>query len=87
MIIMKELEELNRVRMAIWLCHRINHQDMGERFSRRSLLIEEMVKIFQELDIQYRLLPIDINVCAMPSMTPPGTSTTRLPPHWTAPTS
>ncbi|MBA0843963.1 hypothetical protein Goarm_001100, partial [Gossypium armourianum] len=40
MIIFKELEELNRVRIAIWLTHRMNHQDMGERFTRRALLIE-----------------------------------------------
>lgn len=71
--------------MAVWLCHRINHQDMGERYARRSLLIEEMAKIFQELDIQYRLLPIDINVRAMPSVAPVPTST-RLPPNWTATT-
>lgn len=85
MVIMKDLDELNRVRMAVWLCHRINHQDMGERYARRSLLIEEMVKNFQELDIQYRLLPIDINVRAMPSVAPVPTST-RLPPNWTATT-
>ncbi|XP_030461426.1 mechanosensitive ion channel protein 6-like [Syzygium oleosum] len=77
MIIMKDIEELNRVRIAVWLCHRINHQDMGEKFARRSLLIEEMVKIFRELDIQYRLLPLDINVRAMPAL-----SSTRVPPAW-----
>ncbi|PON40309.1 hypothetical protein TorRG33x02_340730 [Trema orientale] len=82
MIIMKEIEELNRVRMAVWLCHRMNHQDMGERYARRSLLIEEMVKIFRELDIQYRLLPIDINICAMPTV-----NSTRLPCNWTGTTS
>ncbi|KAI6701006.1 hypothetical protein NL676_015330 [Syzygium grande] len=78
MIIMKDLEELNRVRMAVWICHKINHQDMGEKWARRSLLVEEMVKIFRELDLQYRLLPLDINVRAMPFV-----SSTRLPPAWT----
>ncbi|XP_044474168.1 mechanosensitive ion channel protein 6-like [Mangifera indica] len=68
MIIFKELEELNRVRIAVWLTHRMNHQDMGEKWLRRALLVEEMFKIFKELDIQYRLYPIDINVRAMPSM-------------------
>ncbi|XP_062086890.1 mechanosensitive ion channel protein 6-like [Humulus lupulus] len=82
MIIMKDLEELNRVKMAVWLCHKMNHQDMGERYSRRSLLIEEMVKTFRELDIQYRLLPMDINICTMPTVT-----STRLPNNWTATTS
>ncbi|GMJ11393.1 mechanosensitive channel of small conductance-like 6 [Hibiscus trionum] len=78
MIIFKELEELNRVRIAIWLTHRMNHQDMGERFVRRALLVEEMVKIFNDLDIKYRLYPIDINVCSMPTV-----ASDRLPPNLT----
>lgn len=82
MIIFKELEELNRVRIAVWLTHRMNHQDMGERFTRRALLIEEMVKIFNDLDIEYRLYPININVCSVPPM-----ASDRLPPKWTGPTS
>lgn len=77
MIIFKDAEDLNRVRIAVWLTHRMNHQDMGERFSRRSLLLEEMVKIFKELDIQYRLLPVDINVRALPPV-----SSERVPPSW-----
>ncbi|MBA0549854.1 hypothetical protein Golob_020862 [Gossypium lobatum] len=82
MIIFKELEELNRVRIAIWLQHKMNHQDMGERWARRALLVEEMVKIFNDLDIKYRLYPIDINVCSMPTA-----ASDRLPPNWTIPTS
>ncbi|XP_004292641.1 PREDICTED: mechanosensitive ion channel protein 6-like [Fragaria vesca subsp. vesca] len=66
MIILKEVEELNRMRFAVWLTHRMNFQDMGEKWARRALLLEEMVRVFQELDIQYRLLPIDINVRGMP---------------------
>ncbi|KAL3730918.1 hypothetical protein ACJRO7_027869 [Eucalyptus globulus] len=75
--IMKDIEELNNVRIAVWLCHRMNHQEMGEKFTRRSLLIEEMVKMFRELDIQYRLLPLDINVRAMPTL-----SSMRVYPAW-----
>lgn len=77
MIIMKDIEELNKVRIAVWLCHRMNHQNMGEKFERRALLIKEMVKMFRELDIQYRLLPLDINVRAMPA-----SSSARVPPAW-----
>ncbi|XP_030511683.2 mechanosensitive ion channel protein 6-like [Rhodamnia argentea] len=77
MIIMKDIEELNKVRIAVWLCHKMNHQNMGEKFARRALLIEEMVKMFRELDIQYRLLPLDINVRAMPAQ-----SSARVPPGW-----
>ncbi|PKI53338.1 hypothetical protein CRG98_026275 [Punica granatum] len=82
MIIFKEVEELNRLRMAVWLLHRMNYQDIMERWTRRSILIEEMAKIFRELDIQYRLLPLDINVRTLPSA-----NSTGLPPVWTAPSS
>lgn len=82
MIILKEVEELNRMRFAVWLTHRMNFQDMGEKWARRALLLEEMVRIFQELDIQYRLLPIDINVRGMPP-----TSTSLPPSNFTTTTS
>lgn len=77
MIILKDVDNLNSVKIAVWLTHRMNHQDMGERFSRRALLLEEIVKILKELDIQYRLLPLDINVRALPSV-----SSDRVPPSW-----
>lgn len=82
MIIFKDVEELNKLRIAVWLTHRMNHQDMGEKWVRRALLVEEMVKIFKELDIQYRLLPLDINIRAMPLVTSTGP-----PPTWAAPSS
>ncbi|CAN8233868.1 unnamed protein product [Cochlearia groenlandica] len=83
MIIFKDIESLNSVRIAVWLTHRMNHQDMGEKWARRSQLIEEISKICRELDIEYRLYPIDINVRTMP--TPTGLpASDRLPPHWSA---
>lgn len=66
---------MNRMKMAVWLTHKMNYQDIGERFERRAKLAEEMVNIFKELDMQYRLLPIDINVCSMPN-------STRFPSTW-----
>ncbi|XP_028797637.1 mechanosensitive ion channel protein 6-like [Neltuma alba] len=80
-IVFRDLEQLNMIRISIWPTHRMNHQDMGERFVRRSLLIEELLRIFRELDIQYRLLPLDINVRSMP------TTSERLPPSWATITS
>ncbi|KAK7280608.1 hypothetical protein RJT34_25673 [Clitoria ternatea] len=80
-IVLRDYDQLNMVKIAIWPTHRMNFQDMGERFVRRSLLIEEMIKIFQELDINYRLLPLDINVRALP------TTSERIPPSWTSLTS
>lgn len=78
MIVLMDLVELNAMKMSVWLRHKINHQDMGERWTRRALLVQEMVEIFKELDIEYRLHPIDINICTMPTV-----HSTRLPPSWT----
>lgn len=78
MIVVKDVEDMNRLKIAVWLTHRMNHQDMGERWVRRTLLVEEMIKIFRELDIEYRMLPLDVNVRNMPALT-----STRLPSNWT----
>ncbi|XP_030525470.1 mechanosensitive ion channel protein 6-like [Rhodamnia argentea] len=79
MVVTREIEDLNRVLMSVWLTHRMNHQDMGEKFVRRALLVEEMIKIFKELDIEYRLLPLDVNIQSLPEP-----NSTRLPSNWTA---
>ncbi|XP_010417464.1 PREDICTED: mechanosensitive ion channel protein 6 [Camelina sativa] len=86
MIVFKDMESLNSVRIAVWPTHRMNHQDMGERWVRRSQLVEEIAKICRELDIEYRLYPLDINVKNMPTSTVLPVSD-RLPPTWTAPAS
>ncbi|KAI3464759.1 hypothetical protein Pfo_021422 [Paulownia fortunei] len=78
MIVMRDVEDMNRLKFSVWLSHRMNHQDMGERWARRALLVEDMVKTFRELDIEYRLLPLDVNVRNMPPI-----SSSRLPSNWT----
>ncbi|CAI9758017.1 unnamed protein product [Fraxinus pennsylvanica] len=78
LIVMRDVEDMNTLKWSVWLSHTINHQDMGERWTRRALLVEEMVKIFCELDIECRLLPHDVNVRKMPPLT-----STRLPSTWT----
>ncbi|KAL8514870.1 hypothetical protein ACS0TY_013815 [Phlomoides rotata] len=78
MIVMRDVEDLNRLKFSIWLSQRMNFQDMGERWTRRALLVEEMVKIFRELDIEYRMLPLDVNVRNMPPI-----SSSRVPSNWT----
>ncbi|KAH7851332.1 hypothetical protein Vadar_009964 [Vaccinium darrowii] len=80
-VILMNVEELNKLKMAIWMQHKINHQDMGEKWLRRAQVVEEMVKIFRELDIEYRLLPLDINIRSMPN-TP---NSTRMPTTWLPP--
>ncbi|XP_060173518.1 mechanosensitive ion channel protein 6-like [Lycium barbarum] len=78
MIVMRDVEDLNGIKWSVWLSHTMNHQDMGERWARRALLVEEMVKIFRELDIQYRMLPLDVNIRHLPQL-----SSSRAPSNWT----
>ncbi|CAF2140738.1 BnaA02g18960D [Brassica napus] len=86
MIVFKDMESLNSARIAVWPTHRMNHQDMGERWARKSQLVEEIAKICRVLDIKYRLYPLDINVKTMTSPTSLPVSD-RLPPHWSGPAS
>ncbi|KAL8543400.1 hypothetical protein ACS0TY_004074 [Phlomoides rotata] len=76
-VVLMNLEHLNTMKLSVWMRHRMNHQNMGERWKRRALLVEEMVKIFKEMDIEYRLYPLDINLKAMPPI-----NSTRMPPAW-----
>ncbi|KAL3356643.1 hypothetical protein AABB24_017347 [Solanum stoloniferum] len=76
-VVLMNLEDLNRLKLSVWIRHRVNHQDMGERWNRRAQLIEEMIKAFKEFDIEYRLYPIDINVRGMPPIT-----SNRVPSTW-----
>ncbi|KAI7997481.1 Mechanosensitive ion channel protein 5 [Camellia lanceoleosa] len=73
-VVPMNLEELNKLKISVWLRHRMNHQDMQGRWFRRALVVEEMIKIFKELDIEYLLLCLDVNICNMPPI-----SSTRCP--------
>ncbi|KAL7207020.1 hypothetical protein ACSBR2_019669 [Camellia fascicularis] len=75
-VVPMNLEELNKLKILVWLRHRMNHQDMQRRWFRRALVVEEMIKIFKELDIEYLLLSLDVNIRNMPPI-----SSTRCPNH------
>lgn len=77
LIVMRDVEDLNRIKWSVWISHTMNFQDMGERWARRALLVEEMVKTFRDLDIEYRMLPLDVNVRNMPQL-----SSSRVPSNW-----
>lgn len=78
MVVVRDVEDMNRLKISVWLTHRDNFQDMGGRWKRRALLVENMIKIFKDLDIEYRMLPLDINVRNIPPL-----SSNRLPSNWT----
>lgn len=72
------LVEVSMIKLHMWWRHKINFQDMSERYIRKGAVIDEMVRIFKEHDVEYRLYPIDINIKNMPS----PVTTSRLPPAW-----
>lgn len=78
MIVIKDVVDMNKLQFAVWPQHRMNHQNMGERWVRRACLVEEMIKIFRELDIEFRMLPVDVNLRTIPE-----SISSRLPSTWT----
>ncbi|KAK4270543.1 hypothetical protein QN277_023566 [Acacia crassicarpa] len=61
-VIVKEIENMDKMKMALCVQHTINHQNFGERNSRRSELLLELKKIFESLGIKYRLLPQEVHL-------------------------
>ncbi|KAK9102458.1 hypothetical protein Sjap_019712 [Stephania japonica] len=61
-VVVKEIENLNKIKMALYVTHTMNHQNFGEKNNRRSELAFEMKKIFEELSIKYHLLPQEVHV-------------------------
>lgn len=60
--------ELNKVQMSLWPTHKMNHQNAVERYERRGLLVEEIIRIVKEMDIDNLFRPIDINIRNMPTV-------------------
>ncbi|EHA8590595.1 Mechanosensitive ion channel protein [Cocos nucifera] len=76
-VVLRDVDDMNRLRISIWMRQRINFQDMGLRWARRELVLEELIRILREIDIEYRMLPLDVNVRDMPAVT-----STRVPSTW-----
>lgn len=70
---------MNKVVLGLWVTHRMNHQEMGERWARRTLLVEKMVEIFRQHQIEYHSLPLNVNVRSRS-----GPSCDRTPSDWMA---
>ncbi|CAK9174281.1 unnamed protein product, partial [Ilex paraguariensis] len=50
-VVVKEIENMNKIKMAVFLNHTMNFQDYGEKNKRRSELVIELKKIFEDLNI------------------------------------
>lgn len=58
----KEIENVNKMRMALYANHTINFQNSGDRGNRRSDLVLELKKCFEDLGIKYHLLPQQVHL-------------------------
>nr|XP_043625162.1 mechanosensitive ion channel protein 10-like [Erigeron canadensis] len=61
-VVVKEIENVNKIKMALFFTHTMNFQDYGEKVKRRSELVLELKKIFEELKIKCNLLPQDVHL-------------------------
>lgn len=77
MVVLRDVDDTNKLKVSIWLRHTLNFQDMGMRFVRRELVLQEMIKVLKDLGIEYRMLPLDVNVRNAPPI-----QSTRMPTTW-----
>ncbi|EXB38917.1 Mechanosensitive ion channel protein 10 [Morus notabilis] len=61
-VVIKDIEDVNKMKIGLYVTHTINFQNYGDKSSRRSELVLELKKIFEELGIKYRLLPQEVHV-------------------------
>ncbi|XP_021890723.1 mechanosensitive ion channel protein 10 [Carica papaya] len=61
-VVVMEIEDVNKLKMALYCNHTINFQDWGEKNRRRTELVIEMKKMFEELGIKYYLLPQQVHL-------------------------
>ncbi|KAI3443582.1 hypothetical protein Pfo_000247 [Paulownia fortunei] len=73
----KEIVDVNKMIMALYVTHTINFQNAGERGNRRSDLVFELKKIFEELGIKYHLLPQEVQISYVGAATPMPTTSAR----------
>ncbi|KAF5787730.1 putative mechanosensitive ion channel MscS, LSM domain superfamily [Helianthus annuus] len=61
-LVVKEIENVNKIKMALYFTHTMNFQDFGEKNRRRSELVLELKKFFEELNIKCHLLPQEVHL-------------------------
>ncbi|XWS58656.1 hypothetical protein CRYUN_Cryun08bG0053300 [Craigia yunnanensis] len=61
-MIFKEIENMDKMKLVLCVQHTMNHQNYGEKSTRRSELVFELKKIFEALGIKYHLLPQEVHL-------------------------
>ncbi|XWS17600.1 hypothetical protein CRYUN_Cryun33cG0080900 [Craigia yunnanensis] len=62
LVVVKEIEDVNKLKMALYCNHTMNFQEFREKNRRRTELVIELKRIFEELGIRYNLLPQHVNL-------------------------
>ncbi|KAK9741578.1 hypothetical protein RND81_03G114600 [Saponaria officinalis] len=65
-LVVREIENVNKIKMVLFFNHTMNFQDYGEKLRRRSVLVLELKNIFDSLDITYGLLPQEVHLSNVP---------------------
>lgn len=63
-MVVKEIENVNKIKLVLFFNHTMNFQDFAEKSRRRTDLVLEMKRIFEELGISYDLLPQQVHLVA-----------------------
>ncbi|GFP99549.1 mechanosensitive ion channel protein 10 [Phtheirospermum japonicum] len=61
-VVVKEIENVNKIKMALYFNHTMNFQNYSEKSRRKTGLVLEMKRIFEELSIRYDLLPQEVRL-------------------------
>jgi hypothetical protein len=61
-VVVLEIENVNKLKMALYFNHTMNFQEWGEKQKRRSELVLALKKCFEELHITYYLLPLEVRL-------------------------
>ncbi|XP_066371674.1 mechanosensitive ion channel protein 10-like [Miscanthus floridulus] len=75
---LKDILDVNKINMSLCVQHTMNFQNIREKNIRRSELVMELKKIFEEMSIRYHLLPQKVELAYVsPNPLPMAVSHTR----------
>ncbi|KAL6216844.1 hypothetical protein ACLB2K_010062 [Fragaria x ananassa] len=61
-VVVVEIENMNKLKMALYFCHTMNFQEWVEKQKRRSEMVMALKRCFDELQITYYLLPLEVRL-------------------------
>ncbi|KAL3535550.1 hypothetical protein ACH5RR_004011 [Cinchona calisaya] len=73
----KEIENMNKMKMSLLVNHKMNFQNFLQKLNRRTELMLALKKIFEEIGIKYHLLPQELHVSYIGSAVQTSASLTQ----------